>query len=300
MNFADPDGVDPRPSPPVDGAKSLGKALAVLSSFTESEPEWGVTELSRHLGIGKSTISTILATLASFGFVRQDPASRRYQLGLTSLELGYVAANRLVIRDVAFPHLEALRARGHEGRIVYMAVPWKAQILYVEALYPPRRTINYSAQGRLLPMYCTGIGKAALAWMPDEYIERYIETTDLHAFTHTTCATPERLRAELSATRDRGYAVDQQEHERGIQCVAAPVLARDGGVVAAISVSGAAHLVTADNFESISRDVVATANEIARMLASRRRPPRRSPKEYETRLGENYLEAGDEVDPERS
>lgn len=250
-----------------EGSKSLAKALAVLSSFTETQPEWGVSELGRHLGIGKSTVSTTLATLASYGLVSQDPVSRRYQLGLACMELGYLAANRLSIRDLAFPHLEALRGQGEW--IVYMAVPWKGRILYIEALYPPRRRINYSAQGRLLPMYCTGIGKAALAWMPDDYLARYLDRTPLHTFTPNTCATPDRLRAELATTRDRGYAIDRQEHERGIQCVAAPVLHRDGRVIAAISVSGSAHAIHEENFAQIAREVVGTANEIARMLAPR-------------------------------
>jgi IclR family KDG regulon transcriptional repressor len=182
------------------------------------------------------------------------------------MELGYVASSRLALRDYAYPYLEALR--GDHERIVYLAIPYKDQILYVEALYPPRRRINYSAQGRILPMYCTGIGKAILAWMGDEYLERYLRDVKLDALTPTTHATPERLRAELAVTRERGYAVDRQENERGIQCVAAPVLQRDGTVIAAVSVSGSEHEVPEEKFPEIAREVISAANDVARKLQS--------------------------------
>jgi IclR family KDG regulon transcriptional repressor len=247
-----------------EGSKSLARALQLLACFTESTPEWGVSELSRHTGIGKSTISTALATLADFGLVHQNRASRRYQLGLACLELAYVASSRLTLRDYAFPYLEELR--GEREWIIYLAIPQNFRILYVEALYPPRRRINYSAQGRLLPMYCTGIGKAALAWMPDDFIERYLAEVQLATCTPNTLTSAADLQAELLATRERGYAVDRQENERGIQCVAAPVLHRDGRLIAAISVSGSEHEVPEQKFAEIAREVVAAANGISRKL----------------------------------
>lgn len=250
-----------------EGNKALTKALTILCTFTEATPEWGVSELSRHLGVGKSSVSNHLATLAAFGLVQQDPVTRRFRLGLGCMSLGYLAANRLAIRDVAYPYLEELRESGEW--IVYMAVPWQRRVLYVEALYPHRRRINYSAQGRLLPMYCTGIGKAILAWLPEEERDSYLRTTELHAFTPNTHATPAALRKELEATRQRGYAVDRQEHERGIQCVAAPVLLRGGTTVAAISISGAANHVPEERFADLAERVTTTASEIARLAASR-------------------------------
>lgn len=250
----------------VDSSKSLTKALHVLSCFTESTPEWGVSELSRHTSIGKSTISNTLAALAEFGFVHQNPVSRRYQLGLACMELGYVASSRLTLRDFAYPYLEELRA--DRDWIVYLAIPRNYSILYVESLFPPRRRINYSAQGRLLPMYCTGIGKAALAWKSDEFIEQYLAEVELRGQTPRTLITPAALRAELLTSRNRGYTVDRQENERGIQCVAAPILHRDGRVVAAVSVSGSEHEVPENRFEEISREVIAGAQGIARKLNS--------------------------------
>lgn len=252
---------------PADGAKALTKSLRLLCAFTEEHSEWGVSELARHLGMNKSSVSTTLATLASFGLVTQNPVTRRFSLGLECMHLGYVAANRLTVRDIAYPYLEELRGAG--DWIVYMAVPWNDQILYVEALYPPLRRINYSAQGRVLPMYCTGIGKAMLAWQGERYIEDYLERVELHPFTPNTYATPDALRDELERSRERGYAIDLQEQTRNIQCVAAPVLDRNGGVLAAISVSASDHILPASRMPEVAATVVPTANEIARIASNR-------------------------------
>jgi len=237
----------------------------LLSRFTEERPEWSVSDLSRHTGLGKSSVSTMLSALAQAGLVQQSPVTRRYQLGLRCLELGYVAASRLTLRDYAYPFLEALLDQGN--RIIYLAIPYQDDILYVEALYPPRRKINYSAQGRRGPMYCTGIGKAALAFMPKEYLEGFLERVPLRRFTPNTITEPDALRAELEATRQRGYAVDRQEHEPGIQCVAAPVRANDGRVLASLSMSGHCSDVTEERFDELGQQVVETAREVARKLA---------------------------------
>jgi len=252
---------------PADGAKALTKSLRLLSAFNEERSEWGVSELARHFGMSKSSVSTTLATLATFGLVTQNPVTRRFCLGLECMHLGYVAANRLSVREIAYPYLEQLRSAG--DWIVYMAVPWNDQILYVEALYPPLRRINYSAQGRVLPMYCTGIGKAVLASMGDTYIEHYLATVTLHPFTPNTYAEPEALRNELERTRERGYAIDLQEQMRNIQCVAAPVLGRDGSVLAAISVSASDHILPRERMPEAAGLVVPTATEIARVAAAR-------------------------------
>ncbi|UCH25430.1 MAG: IclR family transcriptional regulator [Trueperaceae bacterium] len=246
--------------------KSLRKALQLLSSFTEETPEWSVSALSRHLEMAKSTVSTMLATLATAGLVEQSPGTKRYHLGLRCLELGYLSSSRLVLRDYAFPQLEALL--GDSNRIVYLAIPYTYDMLYIEALYPPRRKINYSAQGRRMPMHCTGIGKAALAFMPGSFIEEFLANATLRRYTPNTFTEPSALRTELRRTRERGYAVDREEQEEGIQCVAAPIRSGAGRVVAAISVSGSSQEVTTARFPELGEKVAEAARDISRKLAT--------------------------------
>src|SRR5690606_12851195 len=138
-------------------------ALGLLSHFTEDSPEWSVSELARHVRMPKSTVSTILATLREEDLLHQDPDTGRYRLGLRCLELGYYSASQLVIRDIAFPYLQALLESVNQ--IVYMALPYQGHVLYIESLYPLARKVNYSSVGRRAPMYYTAIGKALLASM---------------------------------------------------------------------------------------------------------------------------------------
>jgi DNA-binding IclR family transcriptional regulator len=206
----------------------------------------------------------MLATLAEMGIVQQSATTRRYWLGLRCLELGYLASSRLIIRDYALPHLEALL--GDNDCIVYLAIPYQFEVLYLDALYPPYRKINYSSQGRRAPMYCTGIGKAALAFMPESYLVEFLQRVSLDRSAPNTITDPAALREELASIKARGYATDSQERELGIQCVAAPVRLRDGAVAASISLSGSADEVSSNRFPELGQVVMETARDISNKL----------------------------------
>ena len=248
------------------GTKALAKAMRILEAFTENAPEWGVTELSRHLSLSKSTVSEILRTLTAFDLVEQSPTSRRYHIGLRALELGFLASSALVLRDDAIPHLETLK--GQTNRIVYLAVPRGFEMLYVASLHPTQRQVSYSGQGRRGPMYCTGIGKAALAWMPGAFLEAYLEAVPLSRETANTICDRDGLVEELKLTRERGFSVDRQERELGIQCVGAPILSVEGAVRAAISVSGSARELPEEEFQHYADLVTDAARSITKRLAS--------------------------------
>ena len=245
--------------------KSLYKALRILDCFSEAKPVWSVSELSRTLGIGKSSVSTMLALLAEMDFVQQSPTTRRYELGLRCLELGYLASSRLVIRDYAYPYLEPLL---HRNRIIYLGTLYHNEVLYIEALFPAQRRINYSSIGRRAPLYCTAIGKALLAHTSSTYIEGYIDNTELKANTENTITHPNKLREELDLTRQRRYATDRQEREPGIQCVGVPIFNADGALLAALSISGPSSEITLDNMPEVAEEALAASHSIGMKLTS--------------------------------
>lgn len=258
LSSGDPNG-DPRTN------KSLHKALRMLGAFTESTPEWGVSDLARHLGVSKSSVSTMLGTLASFDLVHKSSLTGRYELGLRCLEMGYLSASKITIRDLAFPFLGKLLAES--GRIVYMGIPYKQEVLYVEALYPEHRRINFSSRGKRAPLYCTGIGKALLAWLPSEARDNYLGSTrEFPRHTSSTLTTRTELEQELVRTRDRGHAIDRQERELGIHCVAAPVQNRLGHAIAAVSLSGPSEEIDDAGFAQLGRLTSSTARDISRKV----------------------------------
>lgn len=244
--------------------KSVIKTMRILECFTEEKPEWGVSEIARHLGLPKSTASTILDTLELGMFVEKNVDTGRYRLGLRIFELGYVAQLRLELREVALRYLEDLEARTQQ--IVYMTVPCQGEVLYLEAVYPSRRLINYSIVGRKGPMHCTAVGKAILAYLPPDEVDLIVKLRGLHRYTSNTITELEALHRELAATRERGYAIDNMEHDPTIRCVAVPIRNQNGDVIGSISVSGPAMHLTEAVIKEYAGLLAVASSEISRQV----------------------------------
>jgi IclR family KDG regulon transcriptional repressor len=243
---------------------SLAKALRVLDCFTVSQPELGVTDISLMLAINKSTVYNILATFEAAGYVEQDRASRRYRLGLRLLHLGQVVREGLGLRRVALPLM--LKARDHYQETIHLTVEQGGEVVYIESLQPPGRSVARLATGKRAHMHCTGVGKAILAYMPDEQVEAVIAQHGLPAYTPNTITSPAVLREELHKTRQRGYAVDDMEHEWGIRCIAVPLRDEQGTVRASMSVSGPAERLPLTGMEAKAQQLLVFGLEISRRL----------------------------------
>jgi IclR family KDG regulon transcriptional repressor len=243
---------------------SLAKALRVLDCFTASQPELGVTDISRMLNINKSTVYNILATFEAAGYVEQDRVSRRYRLGLRLLHLGQVVREGLGVRRVALPIM--IKARDHYQETIHLTVEQGGEVVYIESLQPPGRSVARLATGKRAHMHCTGVGKAILAYMPDEQVEAVIAQHGLPAYTPNTITSPAVLREELHKTRQRGYAVDDMEHEWGIRCIATPIRDETGKVYASMSISGPAERFPLEKLDDMAQTLVDYGRQISRGL----------------------------------
>ncbi len=209
--------------------KSLAKAMKVLECFTLQEPELGVSEISRKLNMLKTTVYNILATFEMMGYVRQNPRTEKYYLGTRILRMAYVVNNHMGLRELFLPYLE--RIAENCGEVCYFGIPQDGEVLYIESVYPPGQARLRNLLGERAPLHCTGIGKAMLAHMD-------LSDTELSYHTPQTICDPVVMQGELVQIRQRGYAIDNMEHEVGIKCVAIPVFGADGQVMGAVSVSG--------------------------------------------------------------
>lgn len=228
--------------------KSLQKALEILNYFTE-KPVLGVTEISEHFGLYKSTVHNILSTLKAMEYLEQDEASGKYCLGLQIFNLSKALGDTYSITKIAMPYMQELA--NQTGERVYLAVPYRMEVLYLEAMYPADSVeLMRSLLGERAQMYCTGIGKAMLANMTEDEIQDYLSNHKLEAFTENSITDKDRLYHELLRTRQRGYAIDDMEHEFGIKCIAMPVFNRSGAIYAAVSISGLAPHFTEDNISN--------------------------------------------------
>ncbi|GAA3407685.1 IclR family transcriptional regulator [Paenibacillus hodogayensis] len=215
--------------------KSLYKALRILDCFTVDNPERGITELSEQLGLYKSNVHNIVDTFVKAGYLEQNAENEKYRLGFKVLELGNVISANMNIRKMTLPYMQEMADFANET--VYLGMPNDTEVIYLESCSPKNKLSTRSMLGVKAPLYCTGIGKAMLAFLPAETVES-ICAKGLRKYTDQTIAEREALLAELKAIRARGYSIDNMEHEYGIKCVGMPILNKKRQVVAGISVSG--------------------------------------------------------------
>ena len=215
---------------------SVNKALRILECFTASQRDLSLSQITRMLGMPKSTVLNLIRTLETNGYLLHSSDSQTYQLGYRLMCLSHSLRTSMPIIRYAAPFLEELQVR--TGENVYLVSHVDGQVLYLEGVYTSIRIGNYSIAGKLLPMHCTGCGKAMLAYLPEDELEWVLRTRGLCAVTKNTITTRERLAAELEAVRVRGYALDNEEETLGVKCVAMPIRDSSGYPAGAISISG--------------------------------------------------------------
>jgi DNA-binding IclR family transcriptional regulator len=242
---------------PAGGIQSLTTALDLLECLA-GEPELGVAELGRRLGIAKSSAHRIVTTLAAKGYVQRVPATRGWRLGIRLHELGELVASRSQLRDHALPLLETLRAQ--TGETVHLAVPEGAQMFYVERLESYHGLRFSSRVARVRPIYLTSSGKAVAAFNPA--VAEAALAAGFVPRTQRTIRTKEQFLRCLAETRERGYAFSVEEDEPGLASVAAPVLDHTGIARAAISVAGPVARVSANHVSEMARRVQAAARQL--------------------------------------
>ena len=240
---------------------AAAKALELLSVFSFREPRLSLADLATRTGIPRATAFRLLSTLEQSGFL--DKVHGAYQLGIKCFVLGNIVAGGLDLRETARPHLAALREATRETTQIAILDHW--QVVYLERMLSSM-SVGYmrSRAGAILPAYCTGLGKTLLAYRPEAEVQAWAATQKFAALTPRTITSAKRLLKELAVIRERGYGLDEEEREKGVSCVAAPIANHTGDVVAAISVAGPTERMPRDLVGSeIAAAVVAAARAIS-------------------------------------
>ena len=214
--------------------RALDRALTLLDAFSLERRRMTLADLAIHTGLPKSTVFRLAATLAARGYLER--AEEHYEIGLRCFQLGSIFRASIDLRARALPHLIALRDA--TGETVQLAVLSGDNIVYLERVYS-QQPVAYmrSTVGAVLPVYCTGLGKALLAFEPSEAIDGYLERVVLERHTPNTIVDHQAFLAEMAAIRRQGYAVDREEREVGVRCIAAPIFEMTGRCVAALSIA---------------------------------------------------------------
>jgi IclR family transcriptional regulator, acetate operon repressor len=239
-----------------DLASVVGKVDRILASFDPDDTSISLADLSRRTGIAKSTLHRLARALENVGLLERDDG--RLQLGLRVFELGQLVARPRALRDAALPFMEDLFEAAHET--VHLGVPDGIEILYLEKIEGHRRVRSPSRVAGRMPLYCTGVGKAVLAFSAPAVIDRVIEA-GLAPRTPYTIVSPNLLRETIAEVKRNGVAFDREESLLGLCCAAAPIFGPRHEVVGALSVSGSTG--------RFSPDRVATAVKTASLSLSR-------------------------------
>lgn len=242
------------------------KTVALLDALSR-QGDRSLSELVRELGLAKSTVHGILETLQAEGLVEREPTGGKYHLGIRLIELGNRAQTGLDICRIAAPFLKGLNQEFDET--VHLTVLDRDEVLYIDCIESQRRLRTYSVIGIRAPLYCTSVGKAIMAYLPDAEICRIAAEKGIPRITANTITTVEALRADLAEVRQRGWSIDDCEHEEHLRCVGAPVRDARGEVFAAISLSGPAERNTLGRLGEIAPSLVRATSEISRRLGYR-------------------------------
>jgi IclR family transcriptional regulator, KDG regulon repressor len=240
---------------------TVGKALDVLDLVASYGRPVRFSEVLENAIYPKATLYRFLQTLTHQGMLAYDADRQTYSLGVRLVRLAHAAWAQSSLAPLARPYLDELASQ--TGETIHLAQMDQGQVLYVDKRNATRPVDMFSQAGKVGPAYCTGVGKAMLAFMPAEAVSAAVARQSFHRFTQQTLDSPEKLMAELAAINARGHAFDREEHEPGIICCAVPILTRSGKVLGALSVTSTTSRTNLQALEGYAATIKDCAARIA-------------------------------------
>jgi len=258
-------------SKPNNLVQTIERVSSILDILAQSAQGISIRELSSNIGLPKGTTHRLLSSLSYFGYVRQDPKTRNYFLGLKFVELGQILLSQLDLRKEAEPFLRDLAERTKET--VHLVILDRNEIVYIDKVETDQNPSGLKMASRIglrNPAHSSAVGKMILASFSEEELQTFFKEKSLVRRTENTITDPIQLREHLKTVRKQGYAVDDEENEKGIRCVAAPVYNEVGKTVAAISITGPAFRMTKKIIqETLKKEVMEAAFRISERLGFR-------------------------------
>jgi IclR family acetate operon transcriptional repressor len=205
--------------------------------FSESEGGMSASQVAKQSGLPVSTVHRFLVNLESAGYLNCSDAGI-FHLGIACFSLGQAARGQLDIRRLSLPYLQALNVQTRET--IHLTVRFGLSAVYVEKLDSPEPLRIFSRIGAAVPLHCTGVGKAILAYMPQDEFAKILPQIEFKRLTANSIGNSQELETQLQKVRRNGHAFDLEENEPHIRCVAAPIWDHMGAVNASLSITGPA------------------------------------------------------------
>ncbi|WP_078553445.1 IclR family transcriptional regulator [Bacillus alkalicellulosilyticus] len=244
--------------------QAVERALKILDLFDEFDKELKITEISDRMGLHKSTVHSLLKTLQQHHYIEQNQENGKYRLGLKLFERGNYVIQSMDLRKLASDSLQRLSKES--GKTVHLVVLDGREGIYIDKVESATATVLYSRIGRRVPIHSSAVGKALVAFKSLEEIEKLIEDYHFKQQTPKTISNKEEFLKEIELIQKQGYAVDNEENEPGVFCVALPIKDHTGQVIAAISMSTTATRVAEEGLEKPVEMLTVTSKEISKKL----------------------------------
>ena len=227
--------------------QSVSHALDILESFTKTEDELGVTELSKRLGLHKNNVFRLLATLEHRGYIEQNKQTENYRLGPKTLQIGATFIEQRECRRQARPILESFIVSS--GETAFVAVLRSNKVIYMDSVETDKTVRAVSRIGAMLPAHCTAVGKVQLSFLQPSEIERLYPEPTLPSCTEKSITSRDALLADLKAAQERGYAMENEECDLDVRSVAVPIRDFSKNIVAPLGIVGPIGRLTDDRLE---------------------------------------------------
>jgi DNA-binding IclR family transcriptional regulator len=244
--------------------KVLDKTFSILEILLQHGSSMHMTEISEKLGLYPSTIHRILDTLKHRGYVEQDSHTQKYQLGLKVLELGMAKLHQMDLVREATPYLKELVNQCNET--VHLGILEAGEVLYLAKEESSQTIRMISYVGRRAPLHCTALGKVLLTYLTAEERKKILGEKVLPRLTENTITDKRELEKELSKIREQGFALDKEENEKDVRCVAAPIRNYQEEVIAAISISSPIFRIDKNAQNDLKEALIETSEKISKRL----------------------------------
>lgn len=246
---------------PDNKVQTIDRTLDIIELLANAKEGLGVTEIGQNIGLHKSTVYRLLTALSNRGYIEKDPKNSTYKIGLKFIEVSGLFLKKLELKTEALPFMRKLAEI--IGQPVHLAILEGAEVVYIEKVELVNSIRMYSQIGRRVPAYCSAIGKILLAGLNTDSLREVLENIKFERFTPNTIISKRELLREIEQVKEKGWAVDNEEHEPNIRCIAAPIIDYTGKIIAAVSVSGESRIINYESDLEIAGHVIETARKIS-------------------------------------
>lgn len=242
------------------------RVLAVLEILAASRKGLTVSEIARSLGLARSSTFYLINTIEEYGYIYRTSPRGRYTITAKLFELASRSLGCLGVREPAAPFLRTLMQQ--TGLTVHLGVISQNEVVLIDKVAHTGGQQMATWVGKRLPIHCTGMGKALMAYLPEEQIEYHIKL-GLIRYNENTIVSASKLKDELLRIRSHGFAIDDEEETVGLRCIGAPMFDKNNQAIAAISIVGTTTQISDEKLDGLARVVRQTAAAISAHLRVR-------------------------------